>query len=67
MSADIEKQEELYSLKINSDRISYTIEGLNEAELKGLRDKIDSLLTKPKQTKRIWNPRANRHEEVEED
>ena len=68
MSAEVKKGETLYSVKIKSERIEYTIDGLTELEMRELRDAVDGALSKPKKEKKVvWNPRSKRHEEVDDD
>lgn len=66
MKTTVKKTEKGFSVEIIGDNFNSFVDGFTEDELKELNNQIDKALSEPKTVKRVWNPRSNRHEIIED-
>lgn len=66
MKTTVKKTEKGFSVEFVGENFNSFVDGLTEDELKELNNQIGKALNKPKAVTRVWNPRSNRHEIVED-
>ena len=66
MNITIEKNENKVSLRVTNKGIDCSFEDISTDNLKLLRDQIDEVLKQSKSTVRVWNPRSQRHDIIEQ-
>ena len=66
MNITIEKNEGKVSLRVINKGIDCSFEDISTDNLKLLRDQIDEVLKQSKSTVRVWNPRSQRHDIIEQ-
>ena len=66
MNITIEKNEGEVSLRVTNGAIDCSFEGISIDSLKLLRDQINEVLKQSKSTVRVWNPRSQRHDIIEQ-
>ena len=66
MNITIEKNEDKVSLRVTNEAIDCSFEGISIDSLKLLRDQINEVLKQSKSTVRVWNPRSQRHDIIEQ-
>lgn len=66
MNITIEKNEGKVSLRVTNEAIDCSLMEISTDDLILLRDQIDEVLKQPKSTVRVWNPRSQRHDIIEQ-
>ena len=66
MNITIEKNEGEVSPRVTNGAIDCSFEDISTDDLILLRDQIDEVLKQPKSTVRVWNPRSQRHDIIEQ-
>ena len=66
MNITIKKNEGKVSLRVTNKGIDCSFENISTDNLKLLRDQIDEVLKQPKVAVRVWNPRSQRHDIIEQ-
>ena len=66
MNITIEKNENTVSLRVTNGAIDCSFREISTDDLILLRDQIDEVLKQPKVAVRVWNPRSQRHDIIEQ-
>ena len=66
MNITIEKNEGKVSLRVTNEAIDCSFREISTDDLILLRDQIDEVLKQPKVAVRVWNPRSQRHDIIEQ-